>query len=523
MDAVTPECWLPPHADTVVALAEATARPETFVWADRLRSDPGLVWFVLTHHADLSVERTSSLLREGIDAGAVVESVLHTRHGRLADWSRPAAEKALRFSQYLGLVAERLAGLVRLDPLLGHCLGQMTQLGSLVLGQLDTKTNGKDPSAHTRQLIRRVSCAAWLRELLLGWDLPSEVGKDLSSLQRWMLVLQAAYGLVTRAGSAQTGGQIAAQRLNILWDQEAEYASQLAARLPDPPGALSSTARQLLLRSLRLVDAQPAQTLSYTVKQLEAEVEDLRSRLARLQEVDGNLLREQKLTAVAELAAGAGHEINNPLAVISGQTQYLLKHEEDLDRAKSLQRIIGQTTRIHTLLRDLMFFARPPEPRYRTCQLGRMLKDAAKEVAELALQRGVKVELAPVAKTTLTTDSALVTTALSCLVRNGVEAVPAGGWVRVSATTQHGRVLVHVEDSGPGVPVAFRENVFDPFFSGRSAGRGVGLGLSKVWRVAQLHGGDVRLEQRPGQPTRFTLELPLRPARRQAVRLKRPA
>jgi len=71
---------------------------------------------------------------------------------------------------------------------------------------------------------------------------------------------------------------------------------------------------QMLLRSLRLVQHQPATTLSFTIKQLEKEVEDLRSRLARGQHSDGQRLREQKLTAVAELAAGAGHEINKPVS-----------------------------------------------------------------------------------------------------------------------------------------------------------------------------------------------------------------
>src|SRR5205085_3099976 len=133
-----------------------------------------------------------------------------------------------------------------------------------------------------------------------------------------------------------------------------------------------------------------------TVKQLETKVEELRGRLARSRHVDEDLLREQKLTAVAELAAGAGHEINNPLAVISGQAQYHLKHEEDLNRAKALERIIGQTTRIHVLLRDLMMFARPPEPTYKLMAISKMVKQAVSSVQELVISRGVKLEQGPI-------------------------------------------------------------------------------------------------------------------------------
>ena len=95
-------------------------------------------------------------------------------------------------------------------------------------------------------------------------------------------------------------------------------------------------------------------------------------------------------------------------------------------------------------------------------------------------------------------------------------------WVRLSAQTLQGRLVLHVEDNGPGIPTNLQENIFDPFYSGRNAGRGVGLGLSKVWRIAQLHGGDVRLVTAAGKPTCFVVEVPLKPVRGQA-RLKRPA
>jgi signal transduction histidine kinase len=283
----------------------------------------------------------------------------------------------------------------------------------------------------------------------------------------------------------------------------------------------------LLVRTLRLQQNQPARTLSFTVNQLEKEVEDLRARLTKMPYLEGEMLREQKLTAVAELAAGAGHEINNPLAVISGQAQYLLKSEHDLDRAKSLERIIAQTNRIHTLLRDLMYFARPPQPRYRSIPIAKLIKTAIHQVADLALNRGVTVELDDLpAKLKLSVDPDLIGTALRCLLQNGVEAAPANGWVRIKCRLQQSRLEIHVEDNGPGVPQQVQENVFDPFFSGRSAGRGVGLGLSKVWRIAQLHGGNVTLENKLGQPTRFTLKLPLKPSRtklNRAILLKKPA
>src|SRR5262249_52488588 len=102
------------------------------------------------------------------------------------------------------------------------------------------------------------------------------------------------------------------------------------------------------------------------------------------------------------------------------------------------------------------------------------------------------------------------------LVRNALEAVPPHGWVRVLLELPPGgeRVQVAVEDSGPGPTPEQRPHLFDPFYSGRSAGRGRGLGLPIAWRLARQHGGDVPLEPpHPDRPTRFVLVLPRPEAR----------
>jgi signal transduction histidine kinase len=510
-------------AETVVALAESQGRGDTVAWQELLRRDPSLCWHFFTHHHDLSLERSLFHLKQGIDTASFLEALLEPEQANLADWSRNGALKAYRLSQYVGTLSERIAEQLRLDPLLAHCLGQLTQLGTLVDAvSQKPELNGKHQAhgIYTRQLIRRAPCAPWLRDLILSLDLPSE-----PDATKWTLLLQLAMGLVTKVGATQSLGQLAAQRLGLSWEAEQEFATQLGQHLPQPPAGLTPESTQLLLRSLRLVQHQPASTLSFAIRQLETEVEDLRSRLARGQQADGDRLREQKLTAVAELAAGAGHEINNPLAVISGQAQYLLKGEEDLNRAKALERIIAQTGRIHVLLRDLMLFARPPELSPKSIAISKMVKTVLGSVGDLALSRGVRLETGNLsAKNQVTCDIQLLSVAIKSLLTNAIEAAPAGGWVRLDASVHQHKLQLQVTDSGPGVPPHLIENIFDPFFSGRNAGRGVGLGLSKVWRIAQIHGGDVRVEQKPGQPTSFVLEVPLRPARSSGQRaLKRPA
>ena len=109
----------------------------------------------------------------------------------------------------------------------------------------------------------------------------------------------------------------------------------------------------------------------------------------------------------------------------------------------------------------------------------------------------------------LQADPAQVKTALMCLVRNAIEAAPPEGWaaVRVEVVDEHTLELV-VEDNGNGPTAEDLEHLFDPFYSGRKAGRGRGLGLPTAWRLARQHGGEVRFANSEAGPTRFLLRWP---------------
>lgn len=97
---------------------------------------------------------------------------------------------------------------------------------------------------------------------------------------------------------------------------------------------------------------------------------------------------------------------------------------------------------------------------------------------------------------------------LTAVIRNGIEAATLGGWVRLECTRHEDSLHFAVEDSGPGLTRDVAAHAFDPFYSGRAAGRGRGLGLSTAWRLANQNGGDVQFEPTDG-PTRFVLTFPL--------------
>jgi signal transduction histidine kinase len=255
------------------------------------------------------------------------------------------------------------------------------------------------------------------------------------------------------------------------------------------------------------------------VARLQGEVDELHDALRQQTHSEASRLRQAKLSALAELAAGAGHEINNPLAVISGQAQYLLGHGHDLLAAdtegvarKALGAIINQTKRIHGILRDLMQFARPAAPRPTWLDLPTLLGEVAAGLGSVATAKNVRVEVsAKPERLAVWADPEQLRTVLGSLLRNAIEAAPADGWARLVLLDQgQGETIeVQVEDSGPGPAAEQRPHLFDPFYSGRTAGRGRGLGLPIAWRLMRQQGGDIHLEPaRPGAATRFVLSLP---------------
>ena len=252
------------------------------------------------------------------------------------------------------------------------------------------------------------------------------------------------------------------------------------------------------------------------LEDLEDQVDQLHHAVQQQQKSEEDRLRTQKLNALAEFAAGAGHEINNPLAVISGQAQYLLHHEVEPGRQAALQTIVSQARRIHQILSEVMQFARPSKPRKELVDLPRLLQELTDSLGEFARQRQVQLIYSPPEQPLdFRADRAQVATALACLLRNALEAAPPDGWARVRVETLvPDRLDLVVEDSGEGPGPAQREHLFDPFYSGRQAGRGRGLGLATAWRLARQHDGDLRFDDFGSGPTRFVLSFPLEPESR---------
>lgn len=242
----------------------------------------------------------------------------------------------------------------------------------------------------------------------------------------------------------------------------------------------------------------------------------LARRLARLEELETRFqqtLEREKLEALRQLAYGAGHEINNPLANISARAQTLVKEEQDPERRRRLAAINAQAFRAHEMIADLMLFARPPDLVREQVDLvplvdrliAELSPDAAKQGTELRRVAAVPLLVAEV-------DPAQIAVALRAMCVNSLEARGGGGHleltVRPADREDRPWVEIVVADDGPGIPPEARRHLFDPFFSGREAGRGLGFGLSKCWRIVAEHGGQIEVADAE-RGAKFVIQLPV--------------
>jgi signal transduction histidine kinase/HD-like signal output (HDOD) protein len=231
----------------------------------------------------------------------------------------------------------------------------------------------------------------------------------------------------------------------------------------------------------------------------------------RLTQMQDRMLHEQAMARLGEMAAGAAHEMNNPLAVISGRAQLLASRLPGGSREQAdAEQIWRQSEKLSDLITAMRLFAEPPPARRTPVVAADLLESAIhllmqREPSAPAL-RVSGIDDAPA----LQTDPGHTAAALAELLINAVQAKPKTG-VRVAASVDpvNDRFLIKVIDDGVGMDAATLQHAFDPFFSAKPAGRQVGLGLARAKRLLECVGGDIDLASEASRGTVATLSLPL--------------
>lgn len=232
----------------------------------------------------------------------------------------------------------------------------------------------------------------------------------------------------------------------------------------------------------------------------------------QLAEMHDTMLRAESLARVGEVAAGAAHEMNNPLMVISGRAQLLAATlPSETKEQRAAEQIAAQADRLSDMITALRLYADPPRP----IPADTTAADVLEAAVHLVHQR-IPDAPAPVVDgidrvPLLHTDADQLASAISELLINAFESDPSAPiGVAASVEGDSGRWEIQVIDDGVGMEPQVLTHAFDPFYSAKPAGRQAGLGLSKARRIAQVLGGDIELRSRPGEGTTAILRVPIR-------------
>lgn len=229
---------------------------------------------------------------------------------------------------------------------------------------------------------------------------------------------------------------------------------------------------------------------------------DLRIRV-RMEE---QLRERASLAKLGEMAAVIAHEVRNPLAGIRGAVQTIGAQLPPDGRSSAMAKeIVTRIDSLNEMMKDLLLFARPPQPRPRPTEIVPLVQMTASLLSQDPALRGVHIDVAGAAPT-IPADADMLKIVFQNLLVNSAHAMGGRGRIRVDVSTQDASCLVAVRDDGPGIPPEVREKIFTPFFTTKA--RGSGLGLPTAKRLVEAQNGAISIDCPPGGGTTVTVTLP---------------
>jgi signal transduction histidine kinase len=226
------------------------------------------------------------------------------------------------------------------------------------------------------------------------------------------------------------------------------------------------------------------------------------------------LEKQEKLATLGTLAAGIAHEIRNPLTSLKARLYTLEKHLQAVPAARKDTDIISaEISRLERIVQDILSFARPSDPKLETIAADTLLNDVQGLMSPNLESRGVRLAVEPNPELLIRADSGHLKQVLINLVSNAADAMDGAGTVTLRARAARaalgGRetdaVVLEVIDTGKGIPPEVEKRLFDPFFSTKETGTGLGLPIAA--RIVERHGGMLQYQTRPGHGTTFGVVL----------------
>jgi signal transduction histidine kinase len=227
-----------------------------------------------------------------------------------------------------------------------------------------------------------------------------------------------------------------------------------------------------------------------------------------LKVVENKLLQTERLAALGKLSRGVAHEVRNPVMIIGGFARRLKKRlSSDAPAQEMIEPILHELGRLERMVAEIEAFTVLLEPDIKPRDLGRVIDEVlAARAGSLAQRRIVVERRIPPDLPRIPLDELLLGQALGHLIDNAMEAMPHGGRLALSLTPEPKGLRLALQDTGSGIAPEDLPYVFDPFFSSKPDG--TGMGLTKVYQVISDHRGDIHIKSAPGQGTEVTIWLP---------------
>ena len=269
--------------------------------------------------------------------------------------------------------------------------------------------------------------------------------------------------------------------------------------------------RRMLERSTEI----SSQELFQANAELKLSSEKIKNAYEQLKEAQAQLVQSEKLSAVGELAAGISHEINNPLGVILGFAQAVVKRLPPNDPFESpLRSIEREAKRCKDLVQNLLTFSRAEKPEKEEMDINETVESALVLITAHAEIRNIRLvtqfnrDIPRVFANRIQIQQVIIN-----LCNNAIDSMPSSGSVTVKTGTARlenaPMVMIEVTDTGHGIPKEIQSKIFDPFFTTKEVGKGTGLGLSLVFEIIEKHTGRITFNSEPGKGTTFRVCLPL--------------